>query len=345
VGSRRVSIIPPQWLTPSVRFTRAGGFFSVGALAVGIAAVYSGNNLLFLLLGGMLGTIATSGVISSLTLRHLTIERHVIGPTPVQLPLLIAYRIRNGKRRIPSYAVTLQERGLRETAYVPVVPPGRTARAECAIKFGTRGTYDLDVLTVSTGFPFGLFVKVRRVRQPAELVIWPRNDYPSDHLVGGGGGGRPSLAKVDSAPLGARGEFRALREFRPGDDQRDVHWRSSARAGTPVVREYLGDSTTDLWLALDPRGEGGERAEQALAGIASIATAASGDGLRFAVSVGARVFGARGGTGHLQEVLTALARLDFTPFGSAPLAPVGCILFSVAHPQGAVVDTTTAVAP
>ena len=317
-----------------MRFTRGGAFFSTGTLAVGVAAIHSGNNLLYLLLGGMLATLTASSVVSSVMLRGLRVERRVVGPSPVHLPVLLEYRVSNGKRRVPSYAITLGERGLSETAYVAVVGPGEQVRAECSVRFEKRGTYDLDVLTVSTGFPFGLFVKVKRFVRTGELVIWPRNDRPRAHPLGGGAGGRPSTVSRAAAPLGARGDFRSLREYRPGDDRRDIHWRSSARAGEPVVREYLGDATTDLWLALDPRGSGGEEAERALEELASAVTAASREGRRYVVSVGSSVFRTDGGGSPLADVLTALARVDFAPDAEGPQAPDGALVFSESAPQG-----------
>jgi len=48
-----------------------------------------------------------------------------------------------------------------------------------------------------------------------------------------------------------RGEFFGLREFRQGDDPRDIHWRTSARRGAPFVRELEDDEGQEVCLVLD----------------------------------------------------------------------------------------------
>ncbi len=322
---------------PRVRFTRGGAFFSAGTLAVGAAAMHSGNNLLFLLLGGMLGTVAMSGLISSLAMRGLAIERRVIGPAPVHLPLLIRYELVNPKRWLAAYALTVSEDGLDETAFIQAVPAGGRVTVECELRFEKRGTYALDLIRLATGFPFGLFSIERRFRFPAELIVWPRNDRAVRNLAAGTPSGRHAFEALASASLGARGEFRSLREYRPGDDRRDIHWRSSARAGEPVVREYLGDASADSRLALDARRAGGPGAAAALESLASAATVAAASGRRFAVSLGKPLFEPDTGTKHLAAVLEALARLDFSVRADPPVAPPGAVVFSESAPAGRIV--------
>ncbi len=55
-----------------LKFTREGKFFVGITLGVGFAAINTGNNLLYLLLGMLLALIVVSGVMSEISLRHLT---------------------------------------------------------------------------------------------------------------------------------------------------------------------------------------------------------------------------------------------------------------------------------
>ena len=65
----------PRGLT----FTRDGKVFVLISLGVGFAAVNTGNNLLFLVLGMMLGMIIVSGILSEITLRNVTVTRRIPG--------------------------------------------------------------------------------------------------------------------------------------------------------------------------------------------------------------------------------------------------------------------------
>ena len=62
---------------PRLSFTRGGKIFFVVTLALGIAALNSGNNLLYLVLSMMLSLILSSGVLSSLNLHKVRVKRSV----------------------------------------------------------------------------------------------------------------------------------------------------------------------------------------------------------------------------------------------------------------------------
>ena len=89
---------------------------------------------------------------------------------------------------------------------------------------------------------------------------------------------------MNAAAGAARGEYRSLRQYQPGDDPRDVHWRSSARRNVPVVREYERDSADTLWLCLDLRAAPGEAAELACEIAATLAARAARLGERFGLA-------------------------------------------------------------
>lgn len=319
-----------------IRFTTGGLVFTLGALAVGFAAMNTGNNLLYLLLGAMLGFIAVSGWLSEQAIRGLRIVRHLPRSVTVGRAMRLRYTVRNTKSWLPSLAVELVEQGLPERAFVAHVPPEGEAEAHSTNSFVRRGVYPLRTLTVATSFPFGLFRKERDLELSGELVVWPRTGRAVPEPAPGGGRVASTGAAVRGA-RGHRGEYRSLREYRPGDDPRDIHWRSSARLRTPVLREYERDSSDTRWVCLDTRGEPGDAAEVAVELAASLAARAAERGRPFAlVTPGALVPQGRG-PGHLERVLDTLARVDFhpaDPIPSPPVDPSGCILVSVHGASG-----------
>ena len=118
-----------------IRFTRAGLLFTLGALGVGFAAINTGNNLLYLLLGAMLGAMAVSGWLSEQTLRGLAITRSAPTGIPVEQDVRIRYRVTNRKGRLASFAVELQEPGLPGPAFIPRVRPGERAEGQATERF------------------------------------------------------------------------------------------------------------------------------------------------------------------------------------------------------------------
>ncbi len=320
-----------------IRFTAAGLLFTLGTLAVGFAAINTGNNLLHLLLGAMLGAMGVSGWLSERMIRELSVTRSVPRGTPVGQIARTRYRVKNHKRRMASLAVELHEEGLPGAAFVNRVSAGDEARTHASNTFERRGVHRLSTLTVSTIFPFGLFRRERDLTLPGEIVVWPRADLPVRHPREGAGRQRARAEARVGAAAGARGEYRGLREYRAGDDPRDIHWRSSARLSGPVVREYDRDASETLWICLDVGAQPGDEAERAADLAASLAGQAAREGRPFALAAGGAFVGPGLGPAHLEAVLDALARVDFEAGAPPPEPPVSasaCVLVSAGPMRG-----------
>lgn len=304
-----------------IHFTSGGAVFTAGVLAVGFAAMNTGNNLLYLLMGAMLGFIAVSGWLSEQAIRAIRVERHVPRAVRVGQELRIVYTVHNDKDRLPSLAVELVEGTLPGRAFLPHVAAGESARARSLNSFVRRGVYTLDRITLSTSFPFGLFRKERDLHVSGEVVVWPRTNRPV-RAPTAGGGRVPRSGSSARGAQGSRGEYRSLRAYRSGDDPRDIHWRSSARLLEPVIREYERDGAETLWLCLDLRAEPGDAAEVAVEAAASLAAQGMAQARSFALCAGDAVVDPGEGPGQLERVLDVLARVDFSPESAPPAPPV-----------------------
>ena len=315
-----------------IRFTPGGLVFTVGTLLVGFAAMNTGNNLLYLLLGAMLGLIAVSSWLSEQAIRGLEIKRLTPRGVTVGQDMRLVYDVTNRKARLPSMAIELKEAGLPEPAFFARVGAGAEATGKSTHRFVQRGLYPLDAVTIGTSFPFGLFVKERDVKLPGELVIWPRRDRVVRAPFPGGGRNRARGLALAGAP-GTRGDYRGLRTYRVGDDPKDIHWRTSARLSSPVVREYERDASETLWICLDLAGEPNSDDAEGLVEIsASLAARAEAEGKRFGLVAGRRVVLPGAGSGQLEAVLDQLARIDFRRDASPPSPPVDpsrCVLVAL----------------
>jgi uncharacterized protein (DUF58 family) len=316
-----------------ISFTSGGVVFTLGAFAVGFAAMNTGNNLLYLLLGAMLGFIAVSGWLSEQAIRGLHVERVLPRAVTVGRELRIGYLVTNEKPRLPSLAVEISERGLPGRAFLAHVAAGARVRARSRNTFVRRGVYRLGTVTLSTAFPFGLFLKERDLELPGEIVVWPRTDRPV--LLPRRGTGRMSqIGSHAQGMAGQRGEYRSLRSYRPGDDPRDIHWRSSARLREPVLREYERDGAETRWICLDLRREPDDDAEAAVEVAAALSALSAVEGKPFALVAGDALVDPGEGPGQLERVLDALARVDFGPDAPPSVAPVhadACITVGRGH--------------
>jgi len=240
-----------RWRPPRrLSFTREGKILVFLSIGVGFAAINTGNNLLYLLLGWMLSFIIASGVLSEQTLRKLVVERRPPPKIFASEPFLMEVVIKNGKAKRASYSIEVEDlqgkTPIDKRCYFLKIPEAKSQRTSYRHTFVRRGLYTLTGYRLATKFPFALFRKSRDVDAPLDLLVYPaRIAVP-----------RPpprSATRGDAIAdrLGRRGEFFGLREHRAGDDRRDVHWKSSARSGRLLVREYEDELARRLVIAVD----------------------------------------------------------------------------------------------
>lgn len=240
-----------RWRPPRrLSFTREGRWFVFLAIAIGLAAINTGNNLLYLLLAWLLSFIIASGILSEITMRGLRVTRRPPPQIFAGQPFLMEIAVENQKAGTASFSIEIEDllggRPLDKKCYFLKIPPGRTQRTSYRHTFARRGLYRFDGFRIATRFPFTLFRKSRDADSPSEVLVFPRvlpmtRPPPRPRTTGTGASQR----------LGRRGEFFGLREWQEGDDRRDIHWRSTARTGRLMVRELQDELERQVTIAVD----------------------------------------------------------------------------------------------
>lgn len=237
------------------RLTREGVVYlgAVGVLV--LAAVNTGNNLLFMVLACMLAGILISGFLSHVVLRDvemtLTLPEHIFA----EQPLLATVELRNEKPVWPSFSLRVMGEGgknpaqiLTRPVYFPYIRRLGDAAQKVELVFPRRGVYRQDSFGIRTKFPFGFLEKTKRVESPLEIVVYPRV--------------RPAEQFYEVLPLlsgemvsfyrGRGHELHSLRDYQPMDSARYVDWKVSAKRGSLMVREFAREDERRLILVLDP---------------------------------------------------------------------------------------------
>ena len=203
--------------------------------------------------------------------------------------------------------------------YIPAIPGHATVSLAIQTICARRGWFPFGPLQVETGAPFGLSHARRAVAAsgPDGVLVFP--EYrPLEHLDLFD---RRPAVETSAARAGAYGEFVSVRDYRPGDPRRHIHWRSTARAGRLIVKELAEETQPALTLALDLRaasalGPDGDTLELGIKAAASLANAARQRALPFSLVSNSRAWPAPGGPLSWWGLMSYLARVEAQ--GEAP---------------------------
>jgi uncharacterized protein (DUF58 family) len=298
----------------ALRPTRDGWWCLGAALGLGFVAVNTGNNLLYLLASLLLALIVVSGILSEQSMRRLRLRPAIPEEIYAARPALLGVRVLNRKRWLPSYSVALE--APEHQLYIDRLAAGAERLVTWETTFPTRGRRRLPGMRVLTRFPFGLFLKAGRLALDAEVIVFPA-------VRALDGTWRRRLAAGGARSLHRRGrghDLYALREYRTGDDYRLIHWRSSAKSATLIVRELEAETAANTRIVLVGNGtRDPARLEAALSEAASLAVhlLAGGAAVELA-GPGIHIPPGRG-RAHQRRLLTGLALYDpavaATPIG------------------------------
>jgi uncharacterized protein (DUF58 family) len=175
-----------------------------------------------------------------------------------------------------------------------------------------RGWFEFPPVQLSTRAPFGFFSARREVSAPTGVLVFP--EYREiEHVALFD---RMPAVEAARPRLGSGGEFVGVREYRPGDSRRHIHWRSTARVGRLVVKEFAEETQPGLTIALDLRessliGSGDDSSlELGIKIAATLARYAQQRGLPVSLAANSRAWPAPPGPVSWWGVMNYLARVQ-----------------------------------
>lgn len=198
-------------------------------------------------------------------------ERH-LPATAVEgrpFPMELVVQVRGG---LPQGAISIRDPlpGPLRPGAVEEPPPLRDPDAwdgnqgtwPSSLTASVRGIHRFDDVRVEATDPLGLFFFESRIACPGEIVVHP-SPVPSRMPRNGGAGWQGLRDRDGSARRGEGLDFHGVRDYRPGDPSRRVHWRTTARRGTLAVVEFEKAFQQDVCVVVDhgtdvPAGEGRE---------------------------------------------------------------------------------------
>jgi uncharacterized protein (DUF58 family) len=214
-----------------IEVSRAGKWYIVLTIALGVVALASGNNVIYLIESLLLSGLILSGVlseqaISAVRIEFIRLQAKALAPTNDYIT------ITNTTRR-SLFCLEIGEWNggdFNSLGFIPTIGPKKTARIRSHQTLNQRGLHRWDGFAIATSYPFGFAKKIKVVKIPGSRLVWPVQEVQ-----------KTSQANTDLSRLGYQkseleivdGELRA---YDIHDDARLVIAKQSAKGGTPLVR-------------------------------------------------------------------------------------------------------------
>jgi uncharacterized protein (DUF58 family) len=315
-----------------------------------LGALIRDINLLMLLFGFLAGPLVYSLWYCGFAIRHLRVRRDLPEVAYAGDLLEVEVEIHNPRRLFGVWAVLIHDHiilcgespGQRPhdaRLMFLYVPAGKSRRLRYQVQLLRRGVYRFGPIVLSTRFPLGLFRRSVVIHQTQFLTVWPR----LGKLKRGGVPGTQLTEQLGRHVQRVEGDFYGLRDWRAGDSRRWIHWRTTARMGELMVRQFERHRIPDfvllieVWQPPHPTVEQIENVELAVSLAATLITEACQRGGRqvLLAIAGAEdhvVHGSSGGV-ILRRALNALTEIQPTSEDRmlSLLARLGPSLSSGAH--------------
>lgn len=288
LSRRRIYILP----------TRAGYAYAGLLLVMLLGAMNYSNSMAFattfLLAGlGLVGLHHTHGNLVNLQLS-------AAGTAPIFAGERARFRLllRNPSRRLRcALSVSWSSR---DDAASADLAPSESVELSLELPAGARGWLHAPRFTVATRFPMGLFRAWSWAELNQRCLVYPHPAPPGlPPPSASGGSGRRSAARSGLE------DFVGLRDYRPGDHLRSIHWKSLPKLGKPLVRQFAETLDDDLWL--DWEALPGLPTETRLSQLTRWVLDAEVRGRSYGLRLPGRVMPTGLGAAHCQRCLEALA--------------------------------------
>ena len=188
--------------------------------------------------------------VSQRPLRAVVTRRLIAVRVPRGDPIVVDYRVRNSTR-FRSGRATIIDRCANEEVRVEVGPVAAHAEANVtgAIPTRRRGVFDVGPFEIERIDPFWLTIGRRRDAASSSVIVHPK----IYDLIGPHGAVRvveneSVLRRATADPMSG---FVSMREYVAGDDPRMIHWPTTARTGTLMVREHVEVRRPEFTVVLD----------------------------------------------------------------------------------------------
>lgn len=220
---------------------------------LGSAAYNTASNILFLTVALLAACLVLSGLMSWLNFKGT--RWRLLPPNHLRAKEVAPIRVEveNQKKVLPTLSLWFHVQALEAEAKsrLPLeerLDPGEHTELEWLFTPKTRGEETIEITGLQSQFPFGFLRKTIGQSIRRDVLIWPAR---IPYLFQPRAGVRAHREGITAKVAGSGTELINLRNYRPGDPPRNMHWKASARLGRMLIREMSEEQRESYLLFIE----------------------------------------------------------------------------------------------
>ena len=248
--------LPPQ---PPARLRLAGNegalWLAASALML-FAGIVKAINLVIVMAYVLLGLWAMNWLLARRALRGISARRLPRPPMQARIASEWTLEIHDDVATAGNWVLREQTGDAVASWLVVRGGAGRVFRPRVLATFPRRGRFKIEPLLARLSYPFGLVGRTIQLLPADEIVVLPNSARVDGERLRAWlyrlWRGRDEERRKIRRLVDREAEIHGLRDYRPGDSPRRVHWKATARRNRLTVREYEDSSPPRLLVIVDP---------------------------------------------------------------------------------------------
>lgn len=228
-----------------IKITKAGWIYIGLTIFLGVAAVNTGNNLVYLIVSAMLGFMGISGFLGRRNISGLDLQINVPDEIFANIETPLKVTLINKKKFFPAFLISFKFEDKRYL--IPYIDPGSEYHFHIMHIFSKRGNKVIKGFELCSVFPFNFFIRCVKVDKGFPVIVYP---FPKKCRLEKYYFIKKEKGKnLQASKVGMQGDIISIREYAERDPLKYIHWKASAKTGELKTKELT--ELTDLPQIID----------------------------------------------------------------------------------------------
>lgn len=243
-----------------IRITAQGVYYVLVMLFILGGAIIREVNMLVLLAGMLIGPVLLHWRVVKTSIHGLAIQRSAPSVVTAGQSFQVDITLTNSRHRLGSWAIKATDclllhdgsrSGLELDVVFDYVGAQSDSTMSCYWQIPKRGKYSIALGRLETSFPLGILRCFTSPVSESEVVVMPHQGHLTPQWTNVIESDHHGLNDANRRRGYSEGDYYALRDWRSGDSTRWIHWRTTARVGDLMVRQFEQQRDRAVGVILD----------------------------------------------------------------------------------------------